>query len=625
MQANRPVHLRSYRPAFLVLLLLLGSACAQAPVYRNTPVAATPSTASQAAAKALEARGDLRGAAKAYDALALDAAPPLRQDLQLHAIDCLIRAGDTGTGTSLLDKVRTDGLKPVYEQRKRLLAARIALAEHQPYAAIKQLPAVPTDIPAQLQIQIGSVRAQAYAMSGNPLESVRERTRLEHLLTDAKDKRDNHRAIWAALATLSVPALEQLRLAPPPDELSGWMELAAIAQTTARDPVALHKRIDDWTRRYPNHPARDDIVARLLGEPDNAGALPPGAGYPAQVAVLLPLSGGNTDVAQAVRNGMLAAYYRNRWGGTPPQLRFYDTGSDDSGLRRYYDLAVKDGAKLVIGPLTKDAVADLAHSGPLSAPVLALNQIEGSAPARLYQFALAPEDEARQVAERASLDGHARALVIVPAGAWGARQLQAFADRFQELSGTVTRVERYGANSDFGPLIQHLLAPDPNSQTPAADMLFMVAFPQQSRQITEQLRLQQAGTLTVYATSHLNDSQAGGYPAQGLDGVVFCDIPWMLSPSSLSSGEHNQIARLWPASLTAHARLYALGIDAYNIVPYLDRLGNSPTTGYPGETGRLYLDAGQHVHRQLIWARYSGDTALLTNDDAPTNWTPATP
>ena len=100
--------------------------------------------------------------------------------------------------------------------------------------------------------------------------------------------------------------------------------------------------------------------------------------------------------------------------------------------------------QLVIGPLTKGAVTDLAHSGPLSIPVLALNQIPGTAPARLYQFALAPEDEAQQAAERASLDGHTQAFVIVPASDWGARQLQAFAERFKQLGGTVVRVERYG-------------------------------------------------------------------------------------------------------------------------------------------------------------------------------------
>lgn len=510
-------------------------------------------------------------------------------------------------------------------QLKRLRDARSALARNQPYVALDLLPAVPTDIPAELRIQISSTRAQAYEMAGNALESVRERTRLEELLTDPAAVRDNHRAIWAALATLSVTALEQLRLAPPPDVLSGWMELAVVAKTAGANAAALQKQIDIWSARYPQHPASRDIVARLLGQPENIDVPPTGGAYPTQLAVLLPLSGNNADVAQALRNGLLAAYYRNRWGGTAPQLRIYDTGPDDHGLRQFYDQAVQDGAKLVIGPLTKGAVADLAHSGPLSVPVLALNQIEGAAPALLYQFALAPEDEARQVAERASLDGHTQALAIVPAGAWGARLLQAFTARFQELGGTVVRAERYGANSDFAALIQHLRARAPDDQSQTPDMLFMVALPPQAHLIAAQLRGQQAGELSVYATSHIYDGRAGGYTAAAdLDGVIFCDIPWMLSPSSLSSSERTQSARLWPDSMDANARLYALGLDAYNIIPYLGRLGDSPTTGYPGESGRLYLGPGRQLHRQLLWARYNGNTALPIND-APLNWTPAAP
>jgi outer membrane PBP1 activator LpoA protein len=562
MQVSLPRRIRRPWTSFAALMLLLNCACGQVPIAMTTPA---PSPVKSIAAE----------------------------------------AGD--------------------DQLKRLHDARRALAEHQPYAAINLLPTVPANAPIDLQIQISDTRARAYEMAGNSLENVRERTRLDNLLSEATARRDNHRAIWAALATLSVTALDQLRLAPPPDVLSGWMELAIVAKTAGQEPAALQTKIDAWTRQYPKHPANEDIVPRLLGKPDNVAAPSTiGTAYPGQLAVLLPLSGDKADVAQAVRNGLLAAYYRHRWGGTPPSLRIYDTGSDDSGLRRYYDKAVKDGAGLVIGPLTKGAVADLAHGGPLSVPVLALNQIEGASPAQLYQFALAPEDESMQAAERASLDGHTHALVMVPAGAWGAHQLQAFADRFQQLGGTVDHVERYGGNSDFAALVQKLLARPPDSAAPAADMLFMVAFPSQARAIIAQLRAQQAGMLSVYATSHLYDGHAGADNATGLDGVIFCDIPWMLSPASLSSGERTQSERLWPASMAANARLYALGIDAYNIVPYLARLGNSPTTGYPGESGRLYLDAGQRLHRQLLWARYSGNTALPIND-APTSWTPTTP
>ncbi len=609
MQANRPQRTPRDWLTFALLMLLLNSACGQVPI-----AATTTTTPSPAAAEALEADGDLRGAANAYNALALGSVAPARQDLQLHAIDCLIRAGESATAKTLLEKVRTNGLDSDYDLRKRLLGARIALAEHQPYAAIDLLPDVPGDVPQNLQLRIRNTRAQAYEMSGNALENVRERILLEKLLSAPSAKHDNHRAIWAALATLSVPALEQLRLAPPPDLLSGWMDLAVIARTTSQDKAALQQQIGAWSQRYPHHPAAADIAPRLLGSnPENDGALPASDnGYPSQLAVLLPLSGDMADVAEAVRNGLLTAYYRHRWGGVRPQLHFYDTESHNSDLRRYYDQAVKDGAKLIIGPLSKDAVADLAHSGPLSVPVLALNQIDGTAPAHLYQFALAPEDEARQAAERASLDGHTHALVIVPAGTWGERQSQAFATRFQELGGTVARVERYAANGDLGPLIQQLLAHAPDDQSQTADMIFIVAFPRQAGLITAQLRAQQAGRLAIYATSHIYDGD-GNHTAAGLDGVIFCDSPWMLSPDPLSSDERAQAARLWPGSFAANARLYALGMDAYNIVPYLGRLGDSPTTGYPGASGRLYLDAEHHVHRQLMWARYNGNTTLPIN------------
>ena len=601
-------------------MLLVGCASGQeaTPETISTPAPATTQ------ADQLAASGDLRGAAQAYSVLALDAAPPAHQDLQLRAIDALIRAGDFAQAKALLEKVQTDGLDASFEQRKRLLGARIALAEHLPYVALNLLPTVPTDIPPALQAQLSDLRAQAHELSGNALENARERMRLDALLTDAQAQRINHRAIWAALITLSPTALEQLRLAPPPDVLSGWMELAAIARS-APEAAALPGKIDAWQQRYPQHPASGDIVPGLLGKPEQPSATPAGGGgYPPHLALLLPLNGQYAEQAQALRNGLLAAYYRQRWGGTPPQLRIYDTGASDSGLRRYYDQAVKDGAGLVIGPLTKAAVADLAHSGDFTVPVLALNQVDGNVPAHFYQFALSPEDEARQAAERASLDSHTHALAIVPAGDWGTHLLQAFTLRFQELGGGVTSVERYGVNSDFTAVVQHLLGHYPDAPTQDADMLFMVAFPQQARQIVVQLATEQAGALPVYATSHTYSGHAGSFDAAGLDGVIFCDIPWMLSPTSLSSSEYTRSARLWPDSMQTNPRLYALGIDAYNIIPYLNRLGDSATTGYPGESGKLYLDKRQRLHRQMMWARYSGNTALPI-DNAPLSPTPAPP
>ena len=75
-----------------------------------------------------------------------------------------------------------------------------------------------------------------------------------------------------------------------------------------------------------------------------------------------------------------------------------------------------DGAQFVVGPLSKPAVSKLMTEGAITVPTLTLNFAYQTdpLPANLYQISLSPEDEARQVAERAWLDGHNQAISVVP-------------------------------------------------------------------------------------------------------------------------------------------------------------------------------------------------------------------
>ena len=137
------------------------------------------------------------------------------------------------------------------------------------------------------------------------------------------------------------------------------------------------------------------------------------------VAVLLPESGRFSAAAEAVRAGILAAQ-RADDPSKRPVLRFYDTSNDQSApalVRR----AAAEGAQLVIGPLQKQAVDQLAASPSLPAPTLALNVATGGQmpPPDLYQFALSPEDEAAEVANRAWAKGYRGALMLYPGRALG--------------------------------------------------------------------------------------------------------------------------------------------------------------------------------------------------------------
>ena len=107
-----------------------------------------------------------------------------------------------------------------------------------------------------------------------------------------------------------------------------------------------------------------------------------------------------------------------------------------------YTRAVAEGAELVIGPLAEGRRRrSWIRAGELPVPVLALNQVEvdTTLPANLFMYSLSPEDEARQAAERAWLDGHRRPLILAPQDTWGERLANAFEQRTRTLGGQCGR------------------------------------------------------------------------------------------------------------------------------------------------------------------------------------------
>jgi outer membrane PBP1 activator LpoA protein len=51
-------------------------------------------------------------------------------------------------------------------------------------------------------------------------------------------------------------------------------------------------------------------------------------------------------------------------------------------------------------------------------------------------------------------------------------------------------------------------------------------------------------------------------------------------------------------------RLYALGIDSFNVIPELNRLRRNEFSSFQGETGLLYLDVNDRLLRRLVWAQF---------------------
>jgi outer membrane PBP1 activator LpoA protein len=579
----------------------------------------------QLQAVALEAAGNYQGAAQVYLQAAARTAPPEQYHLQLQAADILIRGSDLLRATSLLDAIPRTALDTTDGQLYDLNRAAIAVAEQRPDTALELLIAVPPGGPHIAGYH--RVRATAYEQKSEYLYSARERILLDNYLEDPDDLLENDTRLWETLNNLTDTELQQYRSAPPPDTLSGWLELMELTRLYLQQPDALADVIPHWQQRYPGHPASRGFVAKLLDTMRQAGKAP------ASVALLLPLNGKLADAASAVRDGILAAYYDTPASRTQPQLHIYDSGNLQETALASYHQAVAEGAEFVIGPLRKEAVEAVLSQPLLPVPVLALNQIEAPLPDTTdrFQFGLAPEDEAREAARRAWRDGHTRSVALLPDTEWGERVYAAFAEEWQTLGGVILESQRYeSTKTDHSKVISAVLNLD-NSvarhrqisahlgrqldfeprRRQDLDIVFLVASPAQARLIRPQLSFFRATHIPVYATSQVYSGTPNPSTDADMDGITFCDLPWVLD--SDSSWKHLQqgINEYWGPNATRYARLYALGIDAWRIVPYLGELGGSMFGAFHGVTGNLSLDSQGVINRSLRCARFKNGIPVV--------------
>ena len=575
--------------------------------------------------------GKFLDAALTYSRLAALSQPPEKQKFKLLATESLLRGNYVVQASQLLEEVDTTGLDIALVRHKQLLTAQVEIGKGKSKQALQilnQLTQQPTTTEENLKIHI--LQATAYQMSGHVVESVQERVLLDPMLTDLDNKKENQLAILRSLSGLTDNELQQLKSLPQSSALNGWMELAQITKSYQQHPAQLEHEINAWRQRHPDHTALNDVVDTLLFR--QKGSIP----LPKHIALLLPLEGKFSKAAEAVRDGFLASYFGNQGDASQPMLQIYDTGTDPANITNVYTKAINEGADFVVGPLDKSAATILADSSQLNAPTLSLNYVDKDVktPANLFQFGLSPEDEASQVAERAWLDGYHRAVALIPEGQWGARVLNAFKTRWEELGGELAEDQTYSPqDNDFSLPIRRVLNIDDSEVRYATlkdvlkkrlvfnprrrhdvDFVFIAAFPRQARLIRPQLKFHHADRLPVYATSHVFTGKVSAQLDRDMDGIYFGEMPWVLPGNAKQRPLRREIIKLWPESSENYLRLYGLGIDAYNLISNLNRLIAYRTEFYKGETGNIYLDDDNRLHRRLLWVGFQrGIPRVLDN------------
>lgn len=601
------------------IILAIGlTACELTPVVPETPGAVANRQVEQA--DALSRQGDYKGAARAYETLASQSPSDLRDRFLLRAAREYVRADDTARATTLLSQVSPSLPRADFGLRS-LVTAELALRGGRGDKALAELDRIPQPIPSELTADVLELRARSLFALNRPAPAVSAALERERSLTSKEDIRANQRMIWQGLQKSAAGNADFTPPAGASTTLAGWLDLGRAALVTARNPFSANEDIAEWRTRYPTHPANSLIAEDVLPQ------LSVGLDYPTQIALILPLSGRQQAAGMAVRDGFLAALLQQE-ASRRPMLNVYD--SAEMGAATAYRKAVADGAQFIVGPLTKDEVTTIATSGEVSVLTLALNQAadDVSSPSLLFQYSLDPEEEARQVAQRVTADGRMRGLVLLPNNEWGQRVFRAFDTELKTLGGQIAGMTFYDPSArDFSRPITDLLLIDEsraraNSLFAAlgtrmefeprrrgdAQFIFVGAQPVQGRSIRPSLKFHMAGDLPIYATSDIfePDTQANN----DLEGVIFPDMPWVISPDAASSQLRSALTRHWPVRARGRGRLYAFGFDACRIVPLLKagQFGSAHTI--PGMTGLLSIDEKGHVKRELDWAKVSGGRAL---------------
>lgn len=597
--------------AFLACLTVILTGCG------GQLITAPPSE--EAATSSAEAVQDLLSQADASHS-------PQRERLQLEAVGLLLAADQTAMAEQVLLSIQTEFLPSSLLIRHAELLARLHLARGNYEAARIDLeqPTVIDSLgrlPQERQIAIGLLQADIYARLGSYIASAQQRVHLAPLLEGEQQDR-NHRAIWRALMYVPIEELQQYLKTSYRGDYRGWLELALIARENQGDLDQQVKQLESWQRQWANHPANRQLPGGLELIKELA------ANRPQQVALMLPLTGKLAPYGKAVRDGFVAALYQTAQnGGQVPRLKVYDT-EQSPVFYPLYQRAVDEGAEMVIGPLEKQRLKELFEQMALPVPTLALNRGEdfGLQPLNLYQFGLAPQDEARQIADIAHARNHRHAMVISPSGTWGDKVSNAFIQHWRELDGVVVAQSLYTGQKDYSNSIKDALLLQASENrarrierligqrvefTPRrredVDMVFLLARPQQARSLKPLLAFHYAGDLPVYGTSRLYTGYEDRKRDSDIDGVMFTDMPWVLNPPTVI---HQQIDREIPHS-KPYQRMYALGVDSFQVHPRLRQLEEITNSRVFGQTGILKLNHFNAIERELLFARMRGGRARL--------------
>ena len=578
-----------------------------------------------------------------------------RDTLLLEAADLYIQNQQPVLAQQVLFEVKEDGISSANQSYYSLLITKAYT--DLPGAAPEELLAMLDNVieTDETAYQKAELQTKLYSQQGNLAAAAN--SVLKTRLSDEQKVEQ----VWKWITSLPKESLDAIGEEYP--ALAPFLTLRELTEQYASSPIKLANNLQQFTQVYRGHVLENALPEDVVkaSKLTDAGAN--------DIAVLLPLSGRLARSGQVVKDGIMAAYYtdveKRQDEHLLPRLRFIDTNGADS-----QELITEIGdTKFIIGPLLKETIESLIPNLPIGVNVLALNRpdelpdsslrqstsysittqrenVDNKAsnvdvaesktqdeigaldlPVSLNYYGLAPEDEAKQLAELIFKKGFRAPIVIAAQNSLYQRMDDTFKTHWKALNSAenkqranITSVTFNDSNSLREGITQALDVAQSNERInqieymtndevynmprSRRDIDAIVAFA--SPQDTELLNPIIEASLNpfdgkqvpVYATSRSMDYDSGKNQWRDLQNVHFIDMPWLM-PSHKWQPLEQEVQQAWENQNTMQKRLFAFGFDAYQLLPQLGMLNTLKYLSHDGLTGNLSLNQrGEVVRKQ---------------------------
>lgn len=260
-------------------------------------------------------------------------------------------------------------------------------------------------------------------------------------------------------------------------------------------------------------------------------------------------------------------------------------------------------------------------------PTLLLNLPEnGMLAEHHYAFSMLPEDEATQAAFSLSKKGFKQGLILSQNSAIGKRMANSFAQQWHLQTGFTPTVVYYPNGKKMQSAVKGGLDVNLSDERIKAlrnmvqnnvkaesrnrrdiDFIYLFGTPDQAKLLKPYIDVNTspfAQTIPIYASSRSNSDATDRNSRRDLTGLTFTEIPWLLTGKENSPQLSIEAKQIWPNRSSALERIYAMGIDSWNLSAKAKKMQLLPLLKHQGETGVLQMNDSRVISRSFYWGRY---------------------